>query len=89
MDNAQLKALFDSQAAHYDTQWVRMVAMNECFVFFVGICFRRITIGCAIFCALGVATGTELINLAQKHPNWHFTAVEPSGAMLDVCKSAG
>ena len=33
---------------------------------------------------VGAGTGAEILYLAQKFPEWHFTAVEPSTAMLDV-----
>ena len=85
MDSVQLKALFDSQAANYDTQWVRMKAMNEALYFLLESVFAELPADARVLC-VGVATGTELINLAQKHPNWHFAALEPSGAMLDVCR---
>lgn len=35
---------------------------------------------------LAQGTGSELIYLAQRFPQWHFTAVEPSAPMLDVCR---
>jgi tRNA (cmo5U34)-methyltransferase len=35
---------------------------------------------------VGAGTGAELIYLEQKFPQWHFTAVDPSGPMLDVCR---
>jgi len=35
---------------------------------------------------VGAGTGAELIYLAQKFPQWHFTAVEPSAAMLEICR---
>lgn len=31
-------------------------------------------------------TGNEILHLAQTYPDWHFTAVEPSLPMLDVCR---
>jgi tRNA (cmo5U34)-methyltransferase len=85
MDNEQLKTLFDKQAPQYDTQWVRMAAMNDALYFLLESVFAELPADARILC-VGVATGTELITLAQKHPNWHFTALEPSGAMLDVCR---
>jgi tRNA (cmo5U34)-methyltransferase len=33
---------------------------------------------------VGAGTGAEIFSLAQKFPGWHFTAVEPSAAMLEV-----
>ncbi|WP_407892231.1 class I SAM-dependent methyltransferase [Scytonema sp. NUACC26] len=35
---------------------------------------------------VGVGTGLELIDLAQKFPQWKFTAVEPAAPMLDICR---
>ncbi len=40
----------------------------------------------ARFLGVGAGTGTELIALAQTFPGWHFTAVEPAPAMLDICR---
>lgn len=33
-----------------------------------------------------MGTGTELAHLAAQNPDWRFTAVEPSAAMLEVCR---
>lgn len=41
--------------------------------------------GARILC-VGVGTGVELIHLARVFPGWRFTAVDPSGAMLDACR---
>lgn len=35
---------------------------------------------------VGVGTGSEIIRLAQQHPQWHFTGVDPSPDMLAVCR---
>ncbi len=35
---------------------------------------------------VGAGTGSELIALAQRFPEWTFTAVEPSAPMLEVCQ---
>lgn len=35
---------------------------------------------------VGVGTGSELVSLAQAHPHWHFTAVEPAAPMLEICR---
>ncbi len=34
----------------------------------------------------GCGTGSELLELASRHPGWRFEAVDPSGDMLDVCR---
>ena len=36
---------------------------------------------------VGVGTGADILALAPAFPGWHFTAVEPSPAMLDVCRA--
>lgn len=36
---------------------------------------------------VGVGTGADILALAPAFPDWHFTAVEPSSAMLDVCRA--
>ena len=35
---------------------------------------------------VGAGTGTEIVRLAQVHPGWRFTAVDPSAEMLDRCR---
>ncbi len=36
---------------------------------------------------VGLGTGTELIELAKFYPDWKFTALDTSAAMLDVCRA--
>lgn len=36
---------------------------------------------------VGLGTGTELIEMAKFNSGWQFTAVEPSAAMLEVCRA--
>jgi tRNA (cmo5U34)-methyltransferase len=35
---------------------------------------------------VGAGTGAEMIQLAQIFRQWIFTAVDPSGAMLEICR---
>jgi tRNA (cmo5U34)-methyltransferase len=35
---------------------------------------------------VGVGTGPELLALAQRHPGWRFTALDPAQAMLTICR---
>ena len=37
---------------------------------------------------VGAGTGTEIVQMGQSHPQWQFTAVDPSSAMLDRCRTA-
>lgn len=36
---------------------------------------------------VGTGTGAEIIEMGRAHPEWHFTAVDPSSAMLDQCRT--
>ncbi len=47
--------------------------------------FAELPAAARILC-VGVGTGRELIHLAEKFPGWRFTVVEPSPAMLAVCR---
>ncbi len=35
---------------------------------------------------VGAGGGNELLHLATTHPTWHFCAVDPTAAMLDIAK---
>lgn len=85
MNNAELKALFDQQAPNYDKQWARMVPINNGLHFLLESIFAELPPKAHILC-VGAGTGKELIYLAKIFPRWCFTAVEPSGVMLDVCR---
>ncbi|MFJ4374685.1 class I SAM-dependent methyltransferase [Pseudomonas japonica] len=85
MDNEELKALFDQQAAGYDQQWAGMAPLRETLYCLLGALFVGLPRDARILC-VGVGTGAEIGYLAQRFPGWRFTAVDPSGAMLDVCR---
>jgi len=85
MNNEELKVLFDEQAAGYNKQWARTAPINNALYFLLESVFAELPSDARILC-VGVGTGKELIHLANKFPGWRFTAVEPSGAMLDVCR---
>lgn len=36
---------------------------------------------------VGTGTGAEIIEMGRAHPEWQFTAVDPSPAMLDQCRA--
>lgn len=85
MDQDQIKAIFDHQAASYDTQWARTAAIKDCLYFLLPSLFADLPADARVLC-VGVGTGAELAHLARVNPGWRFTAVEPSGPMLDVCR---
>lgn len=87
MNNDELKTLFDQQASSYDQQWATLSPINDGLYFLLASVFADLPADARILC-VGVGTGRELIYLAKKFPDWRFTAVEPSGAMLNACREA-
>lgn len=85
MHPSEIKALFDQQAANYDSQWAKTASIRNCLHFLLGSMFADLPEDAHILC-VGVGTGDELIYLAARNPRWTFTAVEPSGPMLDICR---
>lgn len=85
MHQDEVKALFDQQAANYDTQWTKTAPIRSCLHLLLGSLFNGLPRDAHILC-VGVGTGEELVYLASKYPGWRFTAVEPSGPMLDRCR---
>ena len=85
MHQDEIKTLFDKQAANYDAQWAKTAPINDCLHFLLESLFTSLPFDARILC-VGVGTGAELGHLAKKNPGWRFTAVEPSGSMLDICK---
>lgn len=85
MRNEELKALFDQQAAGYDKQWAGMAPIRDALYFLLDALFTGLPENARILC-VGVGTGAELAHLAKRFPGWHFTAVDPSAAMLDICR---
>jgi tRNA (cmo5U34)-methyltransferase len=85
MHSEELKKAFDQQASGYDKQWAKMAPIRDGMHFLLESVFAELPADAQILC-VGVGTGTELTHLAKKFTRWSFTAVEPSGAMLDVCR---
>lgn len=85
MNQDEIKALFDQQAPNYDTQWAKTASIRNCLHLLLSSMFAELPENANILC-VGVGTGDELIYLATRNPGWTFTAVEPSGGMLDVCR---
>lgn len=85
MHNEELKALFDQQAAGYDKQWAGMAPIRDALYILLDALFAQLPENARILC-VGVGTGAELVHLAERCPGWHFTAVDPSGSMLDICR---
>ncbi|AJQ96650.1 class I SAM-dependent methyltransferase [Gynuella sunshinyii] len=85
MNQDEIKELSDQQAKGYDSQWSKTSPIQNCLHLLLQSMFAGLPVDARILC-VGVGTGVELTGLAEKHPQWQFTLVEPSGAMLDVCR---
>lgn len=81
----QLNSLFDQQAAGYDARWAKTAPIRDALYLLLDALFIDLPADARIL-SVGTGTGTELAYLAAKNPGWRFTAVEPSGAMLDECR---
>ncbi|WP_394559448.1 class I SAM-dependent methyltransferase [Aquipseudomonas alcaligenes] len=85
MHRDEVTEIFQQQAASYDSQWAKTAPIRHCLHLLVNSLFAELPADARILC-VGVGTGTEMAHLAQQNPGWHFTAVEPSAAMLEVCR---
>ncbi|OZC02970.1 class I SAM-dependent methyltransferase [Rubricoccus marinus] len=85
MRKDELVAVFDKQAKGYDAQWEGMAPLRDALYLLVKTAFVGLPTNARVLC-VGVGTGVELAYLARSFPAWRFTAVEPSGTMLDVCR---
>ena len=85
MQKEEITTLFDKQATSYDQQWRRMAPINDALHWLTSIVLGELPAQAKILC-VGAGTGAEILYLAQKFPEWHFTTVEPSTAMLAICQ---
>ena len=85
MNPDDLVSLFDQQAAGYDQQWAKTAPIRDCLYLLLEPLFAGLPGDARVLC-VGVGTGMEMAHLARTFPRWTFTAVEPSGAMLEACR---
>lgn len=83
MRSDEIRAVFDQQAARYDERWARTAPIRGALHFLLQAVFAPLPAEARVLC-IGAGTGEEILHLAQCRPGWIFTAVEPSGAMLQV-----
>src|SRR5690606_34911426 len=85
MHSEEIKAIFDQQASSYDERWAKTAPIREALHFLLEAVFAELPANARLLC-IGAGTGEEIAYLAGRFPQWTFTAVEPSGAMLEVCR---
>lgn len=79
--------IFNSEfSRQYDASNSRFSAINDNLHFLVALLLRDLPADARILC-VGVGTGNEIIYHAVKNHGWHFTGVDPSPDMLEVCAS--
>jgi len=86
MRKEEITALFDKQAASYDQQWGKTAPINSALHLLTSAVFAGLPSNANVLC-VGAGTGTEILYFAQRFPEWRFTAVEPSTAMLKVFRN--
>jgi tRNA (cmo5U34)-methyltransferase len=87
MHRHEIVALYDQQhAANYDQQGAKLAPLREALLTLAAAQLADLRADARVLC-VGAGTGTELVYFAERHPGWTFTAVEPSAAMLDVCRA--
>ncbi len=72
-------------AVSYDNQRAKLASIKDTLHLFMRMILADLPVDARVLC-VGVGTGSELIYLAQEFPQWHFTAVEPSLPMLNICR---
>lgn len=85
MRNDELKSAFDQQAPTYDRQWAKLAPLRDALHFLLESVFAGLPEDAHVLC-VGAGTGAELAHLASRFPRWRFTAVDPSAAMLALCR---
>lgn len=86
MHRDEIKTIFDQQASGYERQQEKLAPIREGLHFLLESVLADQPADARILC-VGVGTGAELKHLAKRFPGWHFTALDPSGAMLNVCRN--
>jgi len=85
MQKEKTKENFDKMAASYDKLWEKLAPINDSLHLLMGSILANLPQQAKILC-VGAGTGAEIIYLAKRFPLWTFTAVDPSGPMLEVCR---
>ena len=85
MRDDEIKALFDQQAGSYDERWAKTAPIRDSLHFLLNAVFASLPVDARILC-IGAGTGEEIDYLAKRHAGWRFTAVDPSPAMIEVCR---
>jgi tRNA (cmo5U34)-methyltransferase len=78
-------AFNEEHAASYDQRFAKLAPMKDALHLLMRLIFAKLPNNARILC-IGAGTGAELLYLAQAFPLWHFTALDPSAPMLNICR---
>ncbi len=86
MRERETKKIFNKDTtASYDNDREKLAPIKNALHLCIRMLGLKLPPDSRVLC-VGVGTGEELIYLAEAFPSWQFTAVEPSSAMLEVCR---
>src|SRR5690606_2156644 len=86
MEQHELDALFDQQAAGYDTQWARMAPIRQSLHFLLETVCADLPDDARLPC-VGAGTGAEIAHLARRLPRWRLLAPDPAPASIAACRA--
>lgn len=69
----------------YDERNSKLAPISDGMHFLIRLILKDLPEDARILC-VGVGTGAEILSLAKHHPNASFVGLDPSGAMLSVCR---
>lgn len=75
----------DKRARSMEKRLARLAPMRESLHLLMRMVLAGLPQDVRILC-VGAGAGPEIMDLALANPGWRFTAVEPSGSMLDACR---
>jgi len=73
-------------AARYDERNSGLSPIADCIHFLFRLTLQDLPANARVLC-IGVGTGAEILSLSKAFPGWQFVGVDPSGPMLDVCRT--
>lgn len=86
-DMKKPQVFFDeAHAASYDKQFARVGVIKDTLHLLTQTVLSELPSKARVLC-VGAGTGAEIAFLAMQFPNWHFTALDPSKPMLDICRA--
>lgn len=84
--NKPLVDFFNQEAAlNYDERNSKLASISNNMHFLLGLLLKDLPARSRILC-VGAGTGAEILSLARMNPDWTFLALEPSAAMLEICR---